>query len=404
MTKFDTGIFTLLRNKRACFFAIVVGAILIRTIHFLAVGVIPASDTIVWDPLAQELAQSGFKNFFESDTLFLRFMDFRLSYPLFLALVYLIAGIGNHAAVVVSQILLDSLVAAGLFLVFARDNRPGYGLLAGLVYVFLWESFRWTAYVLTDSLFTFNLFILFVVAVSWFGGRVLLKGVALGILIAWVHLTRGNAIVLLAALPVFVVIRSTFRLRQIVIFLIITFSIPALLYAPLIYKWNTLSPRVQFEEQGNSMDRRSLNDVLIFSTQVIQNNRIQSRFEHGETQFLSYLRKYPLDYIKLAFLKLVALYNPVADNFSWRHNVLNIVSLVPLYILAFAGLGRIRKASLVPFSVLFIGCLTLLQMLTWIDYDQRYRAPIMPFIVILATEGFAFVREKAQCYRMGISQ
>lgn len=398
MTKFDAGVSYLLRRPTTCFFVIVFGAIAIRTAHFLVVGVVPAGDTLVWDPIAREWAQSGFKTFFDSDTLFLRFMDFRFAYPLFLALVYLIAGIGNHGAVVVAQILLDSLVAAGLFFVFARENRPGYGLLAGLVYICLWESFRWTAYVLTDSLFTFNLFILFVVAISGLGERVLLKGVALGFLIAWVHLTRGNAIILLIALPVFVAIRSTFRWQQVVVLFISTFGILALLYAPLVHKWNTLSPRIEFTEQGNSMDRRSLNDVLIFSTQVIQNKRIQSGLKHGETQFLSYLRKYPFDYIKLAFLKLAALYNPVADNFSWRHNLLNIVSLVPLYILALAGLGRMRKTSLVSSSALFIVCLTILQMITWIDYDQRYRAPIMPFIVILSIEGLAFAREKAKCF------
>ena len=78
----------------------------------------------------------------------------------------------------------------------------------------------------------------------------------------------------------------------------------------------------------------------------------------------------------------------MADNFSFRHNVLNLVSLVPLYVFTIVGLVGIRGRPFFMILAIFVGSLTLLHMLTWVDYDQRHRAPLVPFMAILAARGF----------------
>lgn len=385
---------TLMKSPLRILLYVFLLAAAVRLLHFLATGVIPAGDTIVWDPVAQEWARGGLTAIGpELGNLFLRFFDFRVIYPLFLTAIYLLFGVGNHAAVVLVQIALDSSVAAALAWFFLREGRTGSGLIAAALYIALWETFRWTAYILTDTLFVFDLVLLFGLAISIRSHWTPWKSAALGLISVWTQLTRGNAVLLLLLLPFFLALGLRQKIHRAIAHLLIAFAVAGVFFVPFLFKWSTLPGRVQFQE-SQAMKRRSFNEVLLFGTQVIQDGKIKSNLKHGETNFLAYLRKYPLDFAKITFLKLVALYNPVANNFSWKHNLLNLLYLVPLYGFAVAGALREREVPLVPMLVLFVLCLTLLQMLTWVDYDQRYRASITPFLVMLAAVGSAGMLER----------
>ncbi len=111
---------TLSKRNNLILLSLFVGALIVRLAYFWFVGVTPASDSFVFDNVARRWAETRFASFSDGKALFQEFLNLRVAYAFVGAIIYLLFGVGNHAAVVIFQIVLDSAIAAGIFFVFAR--------------------------------------------------------------------------------------------------------------------------------------------------------------------------------------------------------------------------------------------------------------------------------------------
>ncbi len=77
--------------------------------------------------------------------------------------------------------------------------------------------------------------------------------------------------------------------------------------------------------------------------------------------------------------------------FSFRHKAFNVVWLIPLFSFAMIGIVQsIRmkiRSSYILWTILL--AFTIFHTLTIIDFDQRYRAPLLPIVSIYAGFGIA---------------
>ena len=380
-------------HRNSIWLALFLCALAVRLVYFTAVGVTLASDAFVFDDVANRWVQTGFASFPYSDTLYQHPLNFRVTYSFLMATLYLLFGVGNHVAIVVFQILLDSTVAASLFYAGARAGKICAGAIAAAIYICLWDNFRWTTYILADTVLVFSLCALFVLSLSIVQNPRWHKALVLGLLVSWLLHTRPNGLILILLLPAYLIVRMRKDVRQAAVFAALVATSVLIIVGPSVMLWSKMQPTVQSSEE-HMAERRNLNDLLIMSTKTIQNNLIEPSFEHDETNFLIYLQKYPLEHIKICLRKFVVFYKPTAQTFSLGHNVFNLMVLVPIYSFALVGLMRIRGRPLFAVVILFIVSLTLLHMLTWVDYDQRHRAPIMPFMVMLAAKGLVVAGDR----------
>lgn len=101
---------------------------------------------------------------------------------------------------------------------------------------------------------------------------------------------------------------------------------------------------------------------------------------------------------RLAFILRVfakrALYfwAPVLEGYSWRHTMLNVALIVPLWAGALAAGLRLflqgRLAVVDWYLVSLIAGYNLFHAATVIDFDMRYRIVVMPFMLALIARGF----------------
>ena len=103
---------------------------------------------------------------------------------------------------------------------------------------------------------------------------------------------------------------------------------------------------------------------------------------------LDWIKKNPTDWIVLEFRKLIRLYSPIfyAKKYStWYYNLLSIVSYGSIFILFLVSLYSLRK-----YFWLYSPMLLYLLLLTGVHLvfiaSIRYRLPVEPFMIIMATK------------------
>jgi len=105
-------------------------------------------------------------------------------------------------------------------------------------------------------------------------------------------------------------------------------------------------------------------------------------------------------FARLSFARLVYFFWFTADGFSASHRWINIAGHVPLYTLALFGSVTVIRAHTLSRPMLALGLAALTYVLatdafhaiTSVDYDWRYRAPIYPWLIVLAVIGTGHLR------------
>ena len=101
-------------------------------------------------------------------------------------------------------------------------------------------------------------------------------------------------------------------------------------------------------------------------------------------------------FVQQAVRKARTLWAPVLPEASRAHAILNLAWFIPLYCLSVVGLAiafrRYRELAMV--TSVGIATFTLTSLLTFVDYDQRYRLPIELFLIPLAATGLVWLMEK----------
>jgi hypothetical protein len=106
-----------------------------------------------------------------------------------------------------------------------------------------------------------------------------------------------------------------------------------------------------------------------------------------------------LGYVAISADRFVRFFQFVVSGYSGWHNLANIVFFVPLYVLAVIGILAIPRmpppaAAAMTVAATAVVIFATFHAVTQIDFDWRYRAPVVPQMILLAAGGAAVVARR----------
>ncbi len=304
-------------------------------------------------------------------------------YPLVLSIFMSIFGEGYPIATILFQIILTALTTLSIYSIGKNIFSVTSGLISAGLYVFTWEIFRWSHFILTDALYislfiiTINLCILFSKTKST--GYLLLLFLLSTIIIT----IRSPAVVLI--LIIAAVLFSYFfnqrKYRN-----ISAGSVVILITATLLFLLTTSSPESRF----------SLYWWLDFFTTRMAQGIIISGNPAYDIVFQGDLDRAPLFtkfhfYLSLVLKRLAFFWAIYISPHSLFHKIFNLIWLLPLFGFALLGFINTIKSKIKPSYILclILFAYTIFHALTNIDFDQRYRAPLLTIITIYSGFGIS---------------
>jgi hypothetical protein len=104
-----------------------------------------------------------------------------------------------------------------------------------------------------------------------------------------------------------------------------------------------------------------------------------------------------LGFVRITLEKLMFFITPWLPHYSSAHAAINMVFFVPVYGLAVAAISNVRRLSpsqrrAVVVLALFVVLLSVFHSMLLIDSDHRYRLPLLPALLMLASIGLESVR------------
>jgi hypothetical protein len=108
-----------------------------------------------------------------------------------------------------------------------------------------------------------------------------------------------------------------------------------------------------------------------------------------------------LGFLAITIQKWIYFWSPWLPHYSLAHSMMNIAFFAPTYALGAIAWWRVRRLSAMQqLSVYLLLSLALLisafHAMTLIDYDHRYRLPLLPVLIMLATLGLEALRRPAR--------
>lgn len=310
------------------------------------------------------------------------------SYAGFIFLLTLTQRLGaGYEGMVVIQILTAGIAALALYDIGCRFYGSIAGFLAGFFFVVNPDIAQWNTYILTDSLYISS-----VIITTWLiyraskDGRYWYFGAILAILITASLRPNGWLFVPVAGLYWVVIARSWNSIPWLGILLSLTVLF-AVLFVSSGYKGSMQSVQpYQMLTQGEVVwDYEDWRLTMPLGEDKIGNEWIT---------VLRYVIRHPLVSLRLAAYRVGACLAHIRPFYSFRHNILAIVFLVPLYLLAIYGLFLARHKQLTILLVSVIGSHLLLVALTFADWDGRFLLYTLPLIGVFSACGAAKINSR----------
>lgn len=290
----------------------------------------------------------------------------RAHYPFYyLAYPFLLGVFHSKIVIVYLQITLHVLSAVLIYKIGQKIFNTRSGIIAAALYASSFEIFQWNTYILTDSLFVSS--IVFLTYCTLYS-----RSLSIGLTFATL-LLRPTALPLLAS----AFILHTWHLgryKKISLYAIsISIIIGSIIYALTQHTGSRLG-FIGYIHYFSSLFERGIivRDRPPFS--------IAPHWQAGITMTNI------ITFLEIVTLRLIAFWAVVIKQFSLAHNLLNIFTLFPLFLFGLIGLLKSQKRS-VAFLISPIIIFWIFQCLTEVDYDWRYRLPILPFIILFAGFG-----------------
>src|SRR5207249_102818 len=95
------------------------------------------------------------------------------------------------------------------------------------------------------------------------------------------------------------------------------------------------------------------------------------------------------DHLVIKADRFVRFFQVTSSKYSWTHNAVNLAYFVPLYLFGVVGLvhgwrsADRRRRSLIRLLALWIGVYAFFHALTVLDFDWRFRTPLIPHLALL---------------------
>lgn len=361
-----------------------------RTVFITAYGVRPGGDSPYYLATAAALAQSGPAGLARLDV---------TSAPLYaigIATATWISRADPTWAAIAMQTVLGALTAGLLVVITDRvaGSRLAAGIAGAIGALHPWFLF-WGAYVLSETVFLFALALCIERATALLRTRRPVRDAFLAALAVFVALlARSSAAVFAATLPVSVAIglrgSTPRRLLGVAaggalaaavglgLFVVTSGGPPGPSHVQRIedYAWSAVHIGLQWTEEGRGTA----------GVDIIETGDVDHR-----AAVLAWFARDPTHFAVQALRKLKVFWTPVLPEFSLRHALLSLAFYVPFYLAAAGGIRLVARRS--PNDVIFlltgIASFTLTAMITFVDYDQRFRLPAELLLIPLVAAGAA---------------
>lgn len=343
----------------------------IRFLYLYLFGIKIGADSTFYELSSQHIIAAGYNPLALFPT-----PPYYWLYPYIIAIFH-----SNYFLLVIFQVILQSVVAVLMYRIGTLLYGKKAGIIAGLIYAFLFEIFQWDTYILTDSVFVGLLVFVLYMLTKGIAKIISYHSLILAGGIMAVILLRPTSFPFLVALVVYLLWRLR-KYRKLIILSLIIIGIVGVIIAYAIglfesgHKFGVtyyLQYFFSLYERGIVIRDRPFYDI-------------DTAWESGFTASNS------ITFCNIFMHKLAAFWYVTVQDFSWPHKLFNILTLIPLY--CFAILGYIyswrnpSKHPIVKFTFQVIIFFWVFQALTEVDYDFRYRVPVLPFVILFASNGF----------------
>lgn len=316
----------------------------------------------------------------------------RLALPALIAASQSVAGEHWPILIVAINVLADASLATMLFAVASWLTASRiFAFIAALLYLGSFEVFMWVRYVLTDPIFAALAFVPFMLIVRNILRRTCTAGnvIAIGVATFAALLARptGVFIAAVAAIGIWIMYRVS-RGRPVAL---TRGAIAAVAFAAIVFIVVVLAV---------------MNDPSLWPLPWMRNGitSMSTEFHRGRVVIdrpETYLVPHSFAGIVAVFAaRVVRFFQFAARGHSRVHNIVNFVYFLPLYVFALIGVataGRVRDERVrvgIVFTAIWVGAIALFHGLTLVDFDWRYRLPVMPQLILLAVAGLQAVSSR----------
>jgi hypothetical protein len=361
-------------------------SLVVRTLTALVWGVSSASDSSTFIQAAGEWRDAGY-------ALSWLFSEYEGRSPLYVAFLALVSRFGpdDPAAPVVAQAMISASVPFILYLgVRLGGGTTRAAWITWALALVSYELSRWNSYVLTDALLIDLSAVALVALILSLNSPNPAWGGLAGLAIALALFLRGTALPLvMAALLTCALWRPPARRTLITVLAALAayFAYFAFSPVPLAARGTPLDGMCTYLVSGRvlwGMDEHRvtpipqlMNDKALAPRQCIQQA----------------LTRFPLQVAGIAAYKAIVYWMPFYAHYSQRHRLVNVVLLGGPFVLAAVAVlsapWQVRSDPLMLVPLMWVASFTILHAMTWVEGDQRFLAPVLPAVYILAGAGAA---------------
>jgi hypothetical protein len=283
-------------------------------------------------------------------------------------------------AMVAFNVTCSGLLAVMLVEVARRATRSAGGALVALLfYAGCYELLQWIPFIVTDLMFAVVAFVPFALVARRIldprePGRPALLAISLTVAV----MTRPPGVVLipLVLFVELVLVQKRIRARSTAIFIVAAalaavFVRTAIVYQPERWPFDFIRPKIE-EFAG----REKKGEVV-----------------YDQKESYRPPPRSPIEHVVIEGDRFARFFQFTTPGYSRTHKLINIIYFAPLYALAIIGLvavlraGDPRRRAFVIALAMWIGIFALFQALTVLDYDWRFRIPVLPQCILLAACG-----------------
>lgn len=280
-----------------------------------------------------------------------------------------------------------NVVASGVIAVLLVDlvrraTRSVLATAAALVlHLGCYEFFHWLKFVLTDALFCMTAFVPFYLVAR----RIVDPDAPprRGLLVLFLALAMfsrppGALLVLLVLFVELVLVQKRVRMRTALAVTLAAIAIAFVVRTAVVHQPSRWPLRV-LEPKLVEFSAREKKGEVIYDRKEMFHAPPRTAMDHALIQGDRFVRFFQF----------------TTSGFSRMHNLVNIAYFVPLYLLGIVAIVHAfrardeRRRALVIALLMWIGCTAVLHALTVLDFDWRFRAPLMPHFIVLACCGIS---------------
>lgn len=382
-----------LLNYKSVFLFLFIISISIYAIYITIHGPLLSPDSLTFSSWSDQLIKFNF-----DINIYLNSFDSTKNPPIFyFAFIYLLSLVkvffGDNwqiAFIILNLISIEIIILITYYLTYKLTNSVLCSVYSSLSIIFCLEIILWVPFVLTDIIFCFLSTLSLILFIYSFNKKNFIRYLFLTLFI-FINLLilffrpSGLPIFLSSFLSFLVVftlekINFKFDLKFIKIIFNLIFATSifiSFLYLYILYNYENLALNLPI-----FLD----NLIILFKDGLV----IHSRYEtYSDDPIIFY------EYFFLLVKRIVYLFAFYLDSYSNFHNIGNIIIFLPIYILCILGiyLITIKKITLknnftklfILYFIVFMFANIFFISFTFMDYDFRYRLPLMPLMIIFSS-------------------